>query len=91
MTTQPATISGIQVLPSVTGDTTTTARMDGVLHVLLLVSIGSGLHLGILLALDSLGAVLVELAVLLLDLFLTALCLAASTGTVTQRGQPSCS
>lgn len=87
MTTQPATISGIQVLPSITGDATTTARVDGVFHVLLLVGVGSGLLLGVLLALDPLGAVLVELAVLLLDLFLAALCLAASAGTVTQRGQ----
>lgn len=48
------------------------------------VAVGSGLFLGVPLALDSLGAVLVELAILLLDLFLAALCLSASTGTVAQ-------
>lgn len=36
------------------------------------------------LTLNTLGTVLVELAVLLLDLVLALLCLATSTGTVTQ-------
>lgn len=86
MATQPASISSTQVLPSIAGDATTSARVDGILQVLLLllvgVAVGPGLLLGVLLALDPLGAVLVELAVLLLDLFLAALGLAASAGTV---------
>lgn len=73
----------------VAGDVGTATGVDAILHVLLGITVTVCLvfRLGGLLALDSLGPVLVELAVLLLDLVLALLGLASTTGTTTQQKQ----
>lgn len=49
------------------------------------ISTVGALLLGRLLAVDALGAVLIQLLVLVLDLLLTLLCLASTTGAGTPR------
>jgi hypothetical protein len=71
-------------LPAVARDVGTSTWVNAILASLASVTLAFGLFLCRPLALDTLGAVLVELAVLLLDLVLALLCLATSTGTVTQ-------
>lgn len=67
------------------GDATATTGVDAILHVLLLCGGGVPVAVcffGVLLAFDALGPVLVELDVLLPDLFLALLGFASTAGPV---------
>lgn len=71
-------------LPAVPRNVGTSTWMNTILSSFASVTLALVLFLCRPLTLNALGTVLVELAVLLLDLVLALLCLATSTGTVTQ-------
>jgi len=71
-------------LPAVAGNVGASTWMNTILSSFASVTLALVLFLCHPLTLNTLGAVLVELAVLLLDLVLALLCLATSTSTVIQ-------